>query len=162
MGKFTFAFTVLWTYLNFSQYLILWSGNVPEFTPWFYYRTNHGWEYLSIALIFGHFFLPFFLLISRHTKRNFNVVSRIAMWIVAIEIVYVFWIINPAFHHEGLQIHWTHFTAFVGVGGLWIYLFLRYLMQMPLLPPNDHRIPELEAQLNGHGHGHAPAKAAHH
>ncbi len=162
LGKFTFAFTVLWTYLNFSQYLILWSGNVPEFTPWFYYRTNHGWEILSIALIFGHFFLPFFLLISRHTKRNFNVVSRIAMWIVAIEIVYVFWLINPAFHHDGIQIHWTHITAFVGVGGMWIYLFLRYLMQMPLLPPNDHRIPELEAQLKGHGHGHAPAKAAHH
>ena len=162
LGKFTFAFTVLWTYLNFSQYLILWSGNVPEFTPWFYYRTNNGWQYLSIALIFGHFFLPFFLLISRHTKRNFNVVSRIAMWIIAIEVVYVFWLINPAFHHDGLQIHWTHVTAFVGVGGIWIYLFLRYLMQMPLLPPNDHRIPELEAQLKGHGHGHAPAKAAHH
>jgi hypothetical protein len=84
------------------------------------------------------------------------------MWIVAIEIVYVFWLINPAFHHKGIHIHWTHLTAFVGVGGLWIYLFLRYLKQLPLLPPNDHRIPELEAQLNNHGHGHAPAKATNH
>jgi len=90
------------------------------------------------------------------------VVSRIAMWIVAIEIVYVFWLINPAFNHEGIHIHWTHLTAFAGVGGMWIYLFLRYLKQLPLLPPNDHRIPELEAQLNDHGHGHAPAKAANH
>jgi hypothetical protein len=154
LGKFTFAFTVLWTYLNFSQYLIIWSGNVPEFTPWYYFRSNGGWEYVSIALIIGHFFLPFFLLMSRHTKRNFGVVARIAMWIVAIEVVYVFWLINPAFHHDGIQIHWTHVTAFVGVGGLWIGLFLRYLKQLPILPPNDHRIPELEAQLNDHGHGH--------
>ncbi len=155
LGKFTFAFTVLWTYLNFSQYLIIWSGNVPEFTPWYYYRSNGGWQYVSIALIFGHFFLPFFLLLSRHTKRNFGVVARIAMWIVAIEVLYVFWLINPAFHHDAIQMHWTHVTAFVGVGGLWISLFLRYLKQLPILPPNDHRIPELEAQLNDHGHGHS-------
>lgn len=162
LGKFTFAFTVLWTYLNFSQYLIIWSGNVPELTPWYFFRSNNGWQYISVALIFGHFFLPFFLLISRHTKRNFNVVARIAMWIVAIEVIYVFWLINPAFHHEGFQIHWTHITAFVGVGGLWIYMFLRNLVQLPILPPNDHRIPELEAQLKGHGHGHTPAEAAQH
>ncbi len=159
LGKFTFAFTVLWTYLNYSQYLIIWSGNIPEETPWFYERTNYGWQYLAIALIFGHFFLPFFLLLSRHTKRNFNVVARISMWIVFIEVVYVFWLINPAFHKGAFQIHWTHVTAFIGIGGLWLAMVIRYLKQLPILPPHDHRIPELEAQLAGHGHGHhAPAK----
>jgi hypothetical protein len=83
-GKFTFAFTVLWTYLNFSQYLILWSvtrQSSPRGTT--IVHTTAG-IHLRGARIFGHSFLPFFLLISRHTKRNFNVVSRIAMWIVAI------------------------------------------------------------------------------
>lgn len=163
LGKFTFAFTVLWTYLNFSQYLIIWSGNVAEFTPWFHYRTLGGWQYLAIALVFGHFFLPFFLLLSRHTKRNFGVVSRIAMYLVAIELVYVFWLINPAFNHDGFSIHWTHLTTFAGVGGAWIYMFLRHLQQLPILPKHDHRIPELEAQLKGkHGHGHASHAPANH
>lgn len=158
LGKFTFAFTVLWTYLNFSQYLIIWSGNIAEETGWFFERSNNGWQYLAIALIFGHFFLPFFLLLSRHTKRNMKVVSAVAMWIVAIEVVYVFWLINPSFHGDAFQIHWTHLTAFVGVGGIWLAMVLRFLKQAPILPPHDHRIPELEAQLAGHGHGHhAPA-----
>lgn len=157
LGKFTFAFTVLWTYLNFSQYLIIWSGNIAEETGWFFERSNNGWQYLAIALIFGHFFLPFFLLLSRHTKRNMAVVSKIAIWIVAIEVVYVFWLVNPAFHREAFQIHWTHLTAFVGVGGLWLATALRFLKQAPILPPHDHRIPELEAQLAGHGHGHHAA-----
>lgn len=161
LGKFTFAFTVLWTYLNFSQYLIIWSGNVAEFTPWYHYRTNGGWEYLAIALIFGHFFLPFFLLLSRHTKRNFNVVSRVSMWIVAIELIYVFWLVNPAFHHDGFQIHWTHITALAGVGGIWLWMAIRHLKEAPILPPNDHRIPELEAQLAPHDHGHAAHSAGH-
>jgi hypothetical protein len=103
------------------------------------------------------------LLLSRHTKRNFGVVSRIAMYLVVIELIYVFWLINPAFNHYGFSIHWTHLTAFVGVGGAWIFMFLRHLLQLPILPKHDHRIPELEAQLKGkRGHGHASHAPANH
>jgi hypothetical protein len=103
------------------------------------------------------------LLLSRHTKRNFGVVARIAMWIVGIEVLYVFWLINPAFHHDAFQIHWTHVTAFVGVGGLWISLFLRYLKQLPILPPNDHRIPSSKhsSMIMGMAIRHLPATNRH-
>jgi hypothetical protein len=164
LGKFMFAFTVLWTYINFSQFLIIWGGNIPEETPWYYHRFNGGWQILALGLMFGHFFLPFFALMSRHVKRNFRAVSFIAGYIVFIQIVFVFWTIIPAFHADGFHISLLDPLALIGVGGLWMALWARNLKQRPLLPPNDHRIPQLEKQAaggHGHGHGHTEAKAAH-
>jgi hypothetical protein len=164
LGKFMFAFTVLWTYINFSQYLIIWGGNIPEETPWYYHRMHGGWEVLAIGLMFGHFFLPFFALMSRHVKRNITAVSTIAVYIVFIQIVFVFWTIVPAFHHDGFSISPFDLLALVGLGGLWLALWARNLKQRPLLPPNDHRLSQLEKQAaagHGHGHGHSEAKAAH-
>lgn len=156
IGTLMFAFIVLWTYVNFSQYLIVWSGNIPEETFWYGYRIEGGWQILAVLLIFGHFFLPFFALLSRRPKRNINTLVGIAYWIVAIQIVFVFWSIVPAFFHgEGLRLHWLDPVTLIGVGGLWMALFARNLMARPLLPPNDHRLPELERQSAGEAHGHA-------
>jgi hypothetical protein len=161
LGKFMFAFTVVWTYINFSQFLIIWSGNIPEETPWYYHRLNGGWQVPAMMLMIGHFFLPFFALISRHAKRNYRVVSTVAGWIVFIQIVFVFWTVMPAFHPESFHISLIDLFALVGVGGLWMALWARNLKQRPMLPPNDHRIPELEKQTAG-GHGHGKSHAAGH
>jgi hypothetical protein len=162
LGKFMFAFTVVWAYINFSQFLIIWSGNIPEETPWYYHRLNGGWQVPAVMLMVGHFFLPFFALISRHVKRNYTGVTTLAVWIVLIQIVFVFWTVTPAFYADGFHISLLDPLALIGVGGLWMALWARNLKQRPLLPPNDHRMPELEKQAAGDGHGHGKSHAAGH
>jgi hypothetical protein len=160
LGKFLFAFTVVWAYVNFSEYLIIWSGNVPELTPFHGHRSTGGWEFLGIAMIFGHFFIPFFLLLSRTTKRNLSYLTTIAVYMILIEILWYFWKIIPAFYPEGLHFSWTDVTALLGIGGLWIGLFAFNLARRPLLPPNDPRNELLNRQQHAHGHGHHGASTA--
>ncbi|HWQ14339.1 MAG TPA: hypothetical protein VNL77_16185 [Roseiflexaceae bacterium] len=162
IGKFLFAFVVLWSYVNFSEYLIIWSGNIPEETFWFGHRTQGGWEYLATAMIFGHFFLPFFLLLSRFAKRNIGYLTGVAIYMVAIELVWYFWKIMPAFYPEGFHLSWTDVTALLGIGGLWLGLWALFLKRRPLLPLNDPLMERLREQQHAHGHGHGAAEAAHH
>lgn len=160
IGKFMFAFAVVWTYVNFSQYLIIWSGNIPEETPWHYYRLNNGWQILGILLMIGHFFVPFLGFMSRHPKRNLFTSTLMAGWMVFMQVVFVFWVVTPSLFREGLHIHPLDITALLGIGGLWIGLWARTLKSRPLLPPNDPRMELLARQSaaqehGGHGHGHA-------
>ncbi len=161
LGKFLFAFIVLWSYVNFSEYLIVWSGNIPEETTWFAHRTQGGWEILATALIFGHFFAPFFMLLGRFTKRNLGVLAAIAAYVVAIEVVWFFWKIIPAFYPEGFHFSWTDVTALVGIGGLWLGVYAFFLKRRPLLPPNDRRMELLRRQQAEGHHGHGAPEAAH-
>jgi hypothetical protein len=167
LGKFQFAFIVVWTYINFSQFLIIWSANIPEETFWYGYRFQHGWEVPALMLLFGHFFVPFFLLLSRYAKRNIKILTGITVYIIAIELVFVFWTIMPAFFHKGFHIHWLDFVVLIGMGGLWLAMFARNLASRPLLPTNDARLPLLAEQQHdrhghGHSHGHQDAPAAGH
>jgi hypothetical protein len=163
LGKFMFAFTILWTYINFSQFLIIWSGNIPEETTWYGHRLTHGWDVLAVTLMIGHFFIPLFGLISRHAKRNFTTMTIAAIYIIAIQIIFVFWSVTPAFFPEAFHIHLLDLAALVTVGAFWMSLWARNLKQRPLLPPNDHRMPQLEQQVanEGHGHSHNKPTAAH-
>lgn len=162
MGKFLFAFVVLWSYVNFSEYLIIWSGNLPEETFWFGHRTQGGWEFLATALIFGHFFIPFFLLLGRFTKRNLSYLTTIAIYMVLIELVWYFWKIMPAFFPEGFHISWMDITALLGIGGIWLAGYTFFLARRPLLPANDPRMELLRRQQHErHGHAHGAAEAHH-
>jgi hypothetical protein len=163
LGKFLFAFMVVWAYVNFSQYLIIWSGNIPEETFWFGHRLRGGWEWLATLLIFGHFFLPFFLLIGRTTKRNISYLTSIAVYVVAIEVVWYFWVLIPAFYSEAIHFSWTDVTALLGIGGMWLTAYTGFLVRRPLLPANDPRMEKLRRQQSeGHGHGHAHGTAEAH
>jgi hypothetical protein len=163
LGKFMFAFTILWTYINFSQFLIIWSGNIPEETTWYGHRLMHGWDVLAVTLMIGHFFIPLFGLISRHAKRNFTTMTIAAIYIIAIQIIFVFWSVTPAFFPEAFHIHLLDLATLVTVGAFWMSMWARNLKQRPLLPPNDHRMPQLEQQVanEGHGHSHNKPTAAH-
>lgn len=156
LGKFMFAFIILWTYVNFSEYLIIWSGNIPDEAEWYMHRLDYGWQYLAIINIFGHFFVPFFLLLSRHPKRNINVLSGISIYIIVIELLWYFWKVVPSFHPESFQLSWTDVSAWIGMGGLWMAFFFYNLAQRPILAPNDPRVPKLMKQIgggDGHSHG---------
>ncbi len=148
-GKLLFAFTMLWAYLSFSQFLIIWAGNLPEEIPWFQHRLDHGWEAVGLALVMLHFAVPFLVLLSRRTKRNPYLLSRVAMWLILMRFVDLFFLIGPEAYPTGLTLGWMDVVAPIGLGSLWVSLFLANLKSRPLLPVRD---PEFASALQARGH----------
>ena len=141
MGKFCLALVMVWAYFSFSQFLIIWAANLPEEIPFYLRRMNHGWGYVGLMLVFGHFALPFALLLSRDLKRNFKLLRGIALFILLMRFVDLFWLIKP-FAYENFHITWMDITAPVGMVGLWLAYFFTNLQQRPLIPANDPNLQE--------------------
>lgn len=139
LGNLLMAFTILWAYMAFSQYLIIWSGNLPEDNFWYLRRFGSGWQIIALILIIGHFFVPFFLLLSRRTKRMITNLARIASGILVMRFVDLYWLIMPAFNQHELQFHWLTLVAPIGIGGIWVAVFIGHLKTHPLLPEHDPR-----------------------
>jgi len=138
LGKLMLAFVMLWAYLSFSQFLIIWSGNLPEEIPWYVKRTTGSWGYVAIALVLGHFVLPFVLLLSQDLKKRGKLLSRVAIFIICMRLVDLIWLVEPEFRPgTGFPIHWLDITLPVGLLGIWLFLFIRNLRSRALLPVND-------------------------
>jgi hypothetical protein len=139
LGKLLLAFVMLWAYFSFSQFLIIWAGNLPEEIPFFVERLNHGWQYISVALLLGHFALPFVLLLSRDLKKRPGLLAKVAIVILVMRLVDMIWLVGPMFHHEGTRfpIHWMDIVLPIGMTGAWMFLFARNLLSRPLMPVND-------------------------
>jgi hypothetical protein len=144
LGNLMFAFVLLWAYTTFSQFLIIWSGNVSEETPWYLARTRGGWQGAALALALFHFVLPFLLLLWRRIKRNTSVLPWVALLLLAMRFVDVFWLVAPAFHPEGLVVHWLDVVVPIAIGGFWVAFFVQNLKGRPLLSLQDAK---LEAML---------------
>jgi hypothetical protein len=144
LGNFVLAFVMIWAYLAFSQYLIIWAGNLPEEIPWYLHRLHKGWQYMAILLVVFHFALPFLLLLSRNFKRNPRALVVVAIGILVMRLVDLFWMVAPEFHPNGLNVHYLDFLLPIGLGGIWLALFLWQLKKRPLLPMNDPNLPEAE------------------
>jgi hypothetical protein len=134
-GKLMFAFVMVWAYFNFSQWLIIWAGNLPEEIPWYVRRLHGGWENVGLFLVVFHFAVPFALLLSRQLKREARTLVRLASWLIFMRIVDIFWHIEPA-SHPGFHLSWLHFTVIAGMGGLWMAYFFNNLRGRPLLVLN--------------------------
>jgi len=139
LGNWLLAGVMLWAYLAFSQFLIIWSGNLAEEIPWYVARTAGGWQWVALVLVVLHFTLPFFFLLSRGTKQAPNRLFWVAAIILVVRFVDVIWRIVPAFHPEQLYIHWMDVLALIAVGGFWVAFFLRHLTRAPMLPLYDSR-----------------------
>jgi hypothetical protein len=150
LGNLTLAFTMLWAYMSISQYLIIWSGNLPETISWFQHRSRGGWEKVAVLLMALNFALPFLLLLSRTVKRRIEALARVALVILAMRLVDLFWVIKPAFHKEGFALSWMDVAAPVGIGGLWLAYFLRQLKSRPVLPEGDPRMERMLKHAGGH------------
>ena len=142
LGNLLFAFIMLWAYLSFSQYIIIWSGNLPEEIPWYLRRSRGGWQWIAVALALFHFAIPFFLLLVRRYKRRRQVISAIAGAVVVMRLVDLMWLVVPA-HEPAFHVHWLDLATLVGIGGLWIAGFSRQLRKRSLLPLGD---PEFHAE----------------
>lgn len=149
LGKLMLAFIMLWAYLNLSQFLIIWSGNLPEEIPWYLLRLRGGWQYVALLLVAFHFVLPFLLLLSRDLKRHARLLALVAGVVLVMRLVDLFWLIAPNLqgsHGEhaahGMSVHWLDFVAPVGMGGLWIAAFARELAGRPLLPLGEPELTE--------------------
>jgi hypothetical protein len=137
LGKLLLAFVMLWAYFSFSQFLIIWSGNLPEEIPFFLDRLVGGWQYLSAAILLGHFALPFTLLLSRDLKRRPKLLAKVAIFILLFRYLDLVWLVEPMFGHEGFPLHWLNLAVPAGLLGVWFFLFARQLRSRPLLPLND-------------------------
>jgi hypothetical protein len=147
LGKLTFAFVMLYAYLAFSQFLIIWSANLPEEIPWYLRRYQGGWQVFFLLLTFGHFVVPFAILLSANIKKQLGRLSMVAALLFVMRYLDVLFQIAP-FYHETLTVHWIDVAALVGIGGVWVSAFLVFLKGRPLLPVND---PYLHEALADHG-----------
>lgn len=137
LGKLLLGFTVFWTYISFSQYFLIWYSNIPEETYWFLNRWVAGWKDVSIFIVFGHFVVPFLLLLSRHTKRRPTILASIAVWIIIMHYVDLYWVIMPVLHKADTSFHWLDITALMSVFGLFLGALAWRLGGAPLIPVRD-------------------------
>lgn len=144
LGKLMLAFVMLWAYVNLSQFLIIWSGNLPEEIPWYIQRLRGGWQVLALLLLLLHFVLPFLMLLSRDLKRSARTLALVAGLVLAMRVVDLYWLVGPELHRTGFTVHWLDIAAFVAIGGLWNSFFAREIHDRPLLPVGD---PELDEAL---------------
>jgi hypothetical protein len=147
-GKLLLAFVMLWAYLSYSQFLIIWSGNLPEETPWYIMRFQGFWGVVAIALVVGHFALPYSLLLSRDLKRRASRLSLLAAFILVMRWVDLYWHVQPQFNEGRFAFHWMDVTAVAGLFGLWLAVFCWNLKGRSLLPVGDPYLKE--ALADGH------------
>jgi hypothetical protein len=143
LGKWLFAMTVFWAYISFSQYLLIWYGNLPEETIWYRFRFENSWTAWSWVLLFGHFIIPFLVLVVRASKRNFKVLTGMAIWIICAHFVDIYWQVMPTFHHaEGVTFHWLDITCILAIGSIFALVFWFKVKRNALLPIGDPRFEQ--------------------
>jgi hypothetical protein len=137
LGNLLLAFVMFWTYVQFGQLLIVYSGDKPHEVDWYLHRIAGNWKLVVAALALFHFFLPFFLLLFRAVKKHFTPLTILSAVLFVVHIVAVYWLVMPALHHDGLAVSWLDFTAPLGIGGLWLAYFLSRFKAAPVLPQHD-------------------------
>ncbi len=145
LGKWLFCLTAFYTYIAFSQYLLIWYANLPEETIFYRVRSHGMWLPISLALPFVRFIIPFFVLLCRPAKRNLTIIGMVAGWSLIMEFIDIYWVVMPVHYPEGPQIHWLDFAtlgATVSICGL---QFWNRFRRHKMVPVGDLR---LEQSLN--------------
>jgi hypothetical protein len=149
LGKLMLAFVMLWAYFAFSQFLIVWSGNLPEEIQWYLPRTRGGWGVIAVGVVLFHFAFPFLLLLSASIKRNARKLVMLAVLVLVMRIIDLFWMIAPEFSPERFHVSWMDVVAPIAIGGIWLALFIWQLNNRPLIPVGD---PQYDALLEAAQH----------
>ncbi|MEX2602166.1 MAG: hypothetical protein WD355_10985 [Balneolaceae bacterium] len=149
LGAWTFAFTVFYAYIAFSQFLLIYYANISEEVLWFYHRMEGSWIILFWSLLIGRFILPFILLLNRDTKHSRTLLKITSVLIVVMHIIEIHWIVMPTIHHHGIQVSWLDITTLIGLGGIFFGLFFQRFRKYKMIPVND---PKLAESLDKHYH----------
>ncbi len=143
LGKFLFGFTIFWAYIAFSQYMLIWVADIPEETGWFLRRQTGGWAAVSLLLIFGHFVVPFLVLITRDAKRRKRMLATMAVWILVMHWVDIFWLAGPEFAGPGaVVLGFEELGTLIGMGALFVAYASFKLRRCSLVPARDPRLDE--------------------
>jgi hypothetical protein len=142
LGNLLLAFVMLWAYFAFSQYLIIWSGNLPEEIAWYLHRVQTGWRMIGLALIVFHFAVPFGLLLSRAVKTEARTIVKVAVGILVVRVVDLFWLIAPEFHPQGIAVSWLDVLLPLTLGSIWLGCFAWQLRGRAILPVHDPQFDE--------------------
>lgn len=140
IGNMMFAFTILYTYMSLGEYIIIWSGNLYEETEWFLERTGE-WNWIALVLALFQFAIPFLLLLNKPIKRHSRILCKVALWILAIRYIGIFWLVAPTFRHH-VHFQWLDAATWLAIGGFWLAAFFGFLKSRPLLPEGDPRFKE--------------------
>ncbi|HEX9107315.1 MAG TPA: hypothetical protein VF832_08800 [Longimicrobiales bacterium] len=145
LGKYLLAFVAFWAYMAFSQYLLIWIANLPEEVPWYLARNQGGWLPVGVILVLFHFVVPFFVLLSRRLKRSPRGLGFMAVWILVIHYVDVYWVMMPALRHDpahAFQARWTDLPALVGIGAACVAFVLWRMRGRAVVPVGDPFLAE--------------------
>ena len=153
LGKLLLALVMLWSYFAFSQFLIIWSGNLPEEIRWYHPRIHGAWGAIALAVIVLHFAFPFLFLLSRSFKRNAGKLVIVAVLILVMRLIDFFWMIAPTFTGKHFHLSWMDVVAPIGMGGLWLAFFAWQLSRRALIPINDPLYETVLEQKHAHA-GH--------
>jgi hypothetical protein len=147
LGKLMHGFIVLWTYASFSQFLIIWSANIPEEIPWYLHRIRNGWQVVAIGLMIFHFFVPFFILLSQKLKRKKHLLVWVAAYMLVMRFVDLYWQTIPAFPPHEFHFHVFYILPAIAIGGAWFAAFFWLLQARPLLPLPDNSYEAVTGEL---------------
>jgi hypothetical protein len=153
LGKLLLTLVMLWSYFAFSQFLIIWSGNLPEEISWYLPRTRGTWGAIALAVVVLHFAFPFLFLLSRSFKRHAGKLVIVAVLILLMRLIDLFWMIAPNYNAGQFHISWMDLVAPIALGGLWLGFFARALTVRPLIPFNDPLYETVLEQKHAHA-GH--------
>ncbi len=145
-GNFLMAFTMFWAYVQTSQLIILWSNNVVETNTWYVARLDSSWAWVSAFLLIFHFFTPFLILFSRWVKQKGRALVWVAVWMLFMRIVDIYWIVVPTFERTGSPFRLLDVALILALGGIWLSFFFRRLKTTSILPAHD---PRIEPELTG-------------
>jgi hypothetical protein len=158
LGNLTLAFVMLWAYFSFSQYLIIWSGNLPAEIAWYLHRLQTGWRAVGLTLILFHFAAPFVVLLSRQVKRQPELLVKVAVGILIVRLVDLFWLIAPEFHQTGIAVSWMDVVLPLTLGSIWLACFIWQLRGRAILPLHDPQFDEALGRIIERG---APPRTVH-
>lgn len=141
LGKLLFGFIVFWAYIAFSQLLLIWYAGIPEEATFYHIRWDGGvWQRVSLFLLFGHFFFPFALILSRNIKRRLTILGFAAGWMLLVHVVEMYWFVMPNYRVEPFQFHWLDVACLLFVGGVYKAVVLRKMAHHSLIPIGDPRL----------------------
>ena len=157
LGKFALAFVMLNIYLTFAEFLIIWSGNVPDEIPWYLNRIHGGWWVICSIDFICHWVIPFTLLLSRDLKRNKTKMIWLTSWMIFARLVDMFWLIEPNFKDAAGNLHLAgnigilaYITVPVAVLSFWAWYYLGQLQTRPLINVNDPHLEEMLEPEHAH------------